>query len=39
VIYQKDIKENGVMVKGVSNKTAVIAIDKYGNESNVTRVR
>lgn len=39
VIYQKDIKEDSAMVKGITGKTAVIAIDKYGNESSVTRVR
>ena len=38
VVYQKDVKDNGVIVKGITEKTAVIAIDKYGNESNVTRV-
>ena len=39
VIYQKDIKENSVTGKSITEKTAVIAIDKYGNESSVTRVR
>ena len=39
VIYQKDIKENGVMIKGITKKTALIAIDKYGNESSVIQVR
>ena len=38
VVYQKDIKENSVTVNSITEITAVIAIDKYGNESNVTRV-
>ena len=36
VIYAKDIKNEEVGVKGVSEKTAVIAIDRHGNESPIT---
>ena len=36
VNYAKDIKDKGVSVKGVSEKTAVIAIDRHGNESPIT---
>jgi DNA modification methylase len=39
VIYQKDIKENSVVLKNVTGKSAVIAIDKHGNESSITRMR
>jgi hypothetical protein len=39
VIYQKDIKEEMVVVSGITSKTAIIAIDKYGNESEITRVK
>jgi adenine-specific DNA-methyltransferase len=39
VIYQKDIKDNEASVGGLTNKSAVIAIDKYGNESGVVKVR
>ena len=33
VIYQKDIRDGQAMVKDVTDRTAVIAIDKHGNES------
>lgn len=39
VIYQKDIKNNEAAVGGLSNKSAVIAIDKHGNESSVIKIR
>jgi hypothetical protein len=39
VIYQKDIKDNEAAAGGITNKTAVIAIDKYGNESGVIQIR
>jgi hypothetical protein len=39
VVYQKDIKENETVVSGLSNKSAVIAIDKHGNESAIVRIR
>ena len=38
VIYAKDIKDEKVSVKDVSEKTAVIAIDRHGNESPITLV-
>jgi len=39
VIYQKDIKDNEAAASGLTNKSAVIAIDKHGNESSVVKVR
>lgn len=36
VVYAKDIKGEEVSVKGVSKNTAVIAIDRHGNESPIT---
>jgi len=39
VIYQKDIKDNEASVSGLTNKSAVIAIDKHGNESGVIKIR
>ena len=36
VIYQKDIKDGEVAVKGANGKTRIIAIDRYGNESGIT---
>lgn len=39
VIYQKDIKDNEAAASGLTNKSAVIAIDKHGNESGVVKVR
>jgi hypothetical protein len=35
-IYQKDIKENKVTLKGLGSRSALIAIDKFGNESKIT---
>ena len=39
VIYQKDIKNDEVTVSGVTKKSAVIAIDKHGNESDITLIK
>jgi DNA modification methylase len=39
VIYQKDIKDNEAAVGALTNKSAVIAIDKHGNESGVIKIR
>jgi DNA modification methylase len=39
VFYQKDIKDKEVAISGLTNKSAVIAIDKHGNESGVVKVR
>jgi len=38
VVYLKDIKEGEVRADGVNGKTAAIAIDKYGNESEITKI-
>ena len=38
-IYAKDIEEDGfVKASGISDKTAIIAIDKHGNESKILRI-
>ncbi len=34
-IYQKDIKNNKVTLKGLGPRSALIAIDKFGNESKI----
>jgi hypothetical protein len=39
VVYQKDIRDHSVMVKDISNQTAIIAIDRHGNESPITRIQ
>ena len=39
VVYQKDIKDEEVRVDGINGKTAVIAIDRYGNESEITKIQ
>ena len=39
VIYQKDIKDNEAAAGRLTNKSAVIAIDKHGNESGVIKIR
>ncbi|MDO9228119.1 MAG: site-specific DNA-methyltransferase [Syntrophales bacterium] len=39
VIYQKDIKDNEAVAGGLTEKSAVIAIDKHGNESGVIKIR
>jgi DNA modification methylase len=38
VIYQKDIKDGEVAAKGVNGKTRIIAIDRYGNESPISKL-
>jgi DNA modification methylase len=38
-IYAKDIKEDGVVkITGINDNTAIIAIDRHGNESKVIRM-
>lgn len=37
--YQKDLKDGEVMLKDVSGKTALIAVDKHGNESQIVTVK
>lgn len=38
VVYQKDIKDGEVAAKGLNGRTRIIAIDRYGNESQVTKL-
>jgi hypothetical protein len=38
VIYAKDITGADISVTGISEQTAVIAVDRHGNESPITRV-
>jgi hypothetical protein len=38
-VYLKDLKDGEVAVKDVTGKTAVIAVDKHGNESKITLVK
>lgn len=38
VIYQKDIKGEEVRAGGIMKNAALIAIDKHGNESQITRI-
>jgi len=39
-VYAKEIKEDGIItIDGITDKTAIIAIDKHGNESKVTYVK
>ena len=38
-IYQKDMKEGEVTLKDVGAKTALIAVDKHGNESQIVTVK
>lgn len=38
VIYQKDIKDQEAAASGLTTKSAVIAIDKHGNESGIVKV-
>ena len=38
-VYQKDMKDGEVALKGVTGKTAIIAVDKHGNESKITLVK
>jgi DNA modification methylase len=37
--YQKDLKDGEVALKGASGKTALIAVDKHGNESQIVGVK
>ena len=38
-VYAKDIKEDGVIkISGINDNTAIIAIDRHGNESKVIRM-
>jgi DNA modification methylase len=38
-VYAKDIKEDGhVKISGINDKSAIIAIDRHGNESKVIRM-
>jgi hypothetical protein len=39
VIYRKDIKTDEIKVKGINSKSAIIAIDKHGNESEIIRIQ
>ncbi len=38
-VYLKDLKDGEVVIKDVTGKTAVIAVDKHGNESKITLVK
>ncbi len=38
-IYQKDLKEGELALAGVNKKTALIAVDKHGNESQIVTVK
>jgi hypothetical protein len=38
-VYQKDMKDGEVVIVGVNGKTAIIAVDKHGNESKITMVK
>lgn len=39
VVYGKDIGDDGlVKITGLSDKTVIIAVDKHGNESKITKV-
>ncbi len=38
VIYQKDIKDGEVEASDLGPKSAIIAIDRYGNESEITKI-
>jgi len=39
-VYAKEIKEDGIItIDGITDKTAIIAIDKHGNESKPTYVK
>lgn len=38
-VYQKDIKDGEVAAKDISKKSAVIAIDKHGNESAIVAMK
>lgn len=38
-VYLNDLKDGEVAIKDVTGKTAVIAVDKHGNESKITLVK
>ena len=38
-VYQKDMKDGEVVLKGVNGKAAILAVDKHGNESRITMVK
>ncbi|MBM3852028.1 MAG: site-specific DNA-methyltransferase, partial [Verrucomicrobia bacterium] len=38
-VYQSDMKDGEVALKSTNGKTAIIAVDKHGNESKVTMVK
>jgi len=38
-VYQNDVKDGEVALTGVKGKTAIIAVDKHGNESKITMVK
>ncbi len=38
-VYQNDMKDGEVVLKSTIGKTAIIAVDKHGNESKVTLVK
>ncbi len=38
-VYQNDIKDGDFTLSGVKGKTAIIAVDKHGNESQITEIR
>lgn len=38
-IYQKDIKDEKVKLPGLTAKSALIAVDRHGNESKITMVK
>ena len=37
-IYAKDIKNGFVKISGLNDKSAIIAIDRHGNESKIERI-
>ena len=38
-VYKKDITDDGIVkIGGLNNQSAVIAIDKHGNESEITYI-
>lgn len=38
VIYQKDLKNNEAVMGGIGERSAIIAIDRHGNESAITKI-
>jgi hypothetical protein len=37
-VYAKDIEDGLVTIMGITDKTAIIAVDKHGNESKITGI-